>query len=339
MPWEHSIILDGYVTIPGIVAQNGAAPRAGSRWMLVAKIVVSVALLWLLISRIDVERLGTYARRASPTWLLIALLLYFVSVVISVARWGRLLHTQHVPIRNSRLMKSYLVSMFYNNFLPSNIGGDVIRIADTVKPAGSRTLATTIVLVDRLVGLMGLALVAAIGASAARLPPPGPVGPAALWGSLGAVTIACAPALIKPESLEWLLRPLRVIHAEWIDKRVEHLTMALEKFRSGMTTLVLCFVASIAVQVALVLFYAAIAHSMSIPISAWNLATIVPISFIVQMLPVSINGFGLREATFGFYFTHLGLPLESALIVSFVGAALMMLFSISGAVVQFSRRH
>jgi len=318
--------------------ESAAPPRTGSRWLLVAKIAVSVALLWLLISRIDVGRLWTYARRASPTWLLAALLLYFVAACISVARWGKLLHTQHVPIPNRRLMKSYLVSMFYNNFLPSNIGGDVIRIADTVKAAGSRTLATTVVLVDRLVGLMGLAFVAAIGASAAAIPAPGPVGPVALWGGLGAVTIACTPALIRPESLEWALRPLRVIHAEWVDKRIEHLTVALEKFRAGLMTLGLCFLESIAVQVSLVFFYAAIAHSMSIPISAWSLATIVPISFIVQMLPLSINGFGLREATFGFYFTHLGLSLESALIVSFVGAALMMLFSISGAVVQFSGR-
>ena len=50
------------------------------------------------------------------------------------------------------------------------------------------------------------------------------------------------------------------------------------------------------------------------------------------MLPVSMNGFGVREATFGFYFTRLGLPLESALLVSFVGAALIMLFSLSGGV-------
>ncbi len=312
--------------------------RAGSPLILAAKIAISVVLLWLLISRIDVGRLWTYARHASPSWLVAALALYLVSTCLSVARWGRLLHTQHVPIPYSRLMKSYLVSMFYNNFLPSNIGGDVIRIADTVKAAGSRTLATTVVLVDRLVGLMGLAFVAAIGATAARVPAPGPVGPAALWAGLGAVTIACAPALLKPETLEWVLRPLRVIHADWIDKRVEHLTTALEKFRAGMPTLVLCFIASIAVQVALVFFYAAIAHSMGIPISTWNLATIVPISFIVQMLPLSINGFGLREATFGFYFTHLGLPLESALIVSFVGAALMMVFSISGAVVSILNR-
>ena len=63
-----------------------------------------------------------------------------------------------------------------------------------------------------------------------------------------------------------------------------------------------------------------------------------PLSFIVQMLPVSVNGFGVREATFGVYFTRLGLPLESALALSFIGAALIMLFSMSGAVVYLTRR-
>src|SRR5258708_22724155 len=137
-------------------------------------------------------------------------------------------------------------------------------MADTVNAAGSGTLTRTVVVVDGLVGLMGLALVAAIGASAAAIPAPGPVGPAALWGGLGAVTVACAPALLKPETLEWILRPLRVVHADWIDQRVRHLTGALEKFRARIPTLALCFIASIAVQVALVFFYAAIAHSMQI---------------------------------------------------------------------------
>ena len=62
-----------------------------------------------------------------------------------------------------------------------------------------------------------------------------------------------------------------------------------------------------------------------------------PVSFIVQMLPVSLNGLGIREATFGFYFTRLGLPLESALLVSFMGAALIMMFSLSGGVVYLTR--
>ena len=205
---------------------TAAPPRAGSRWMLLAKIAVSVALLWLLISRIDVGRLWSYARHASPSWLVAALALYLVSTCLSVARWGRLLHTQHVPIANGHADEVVR-------------GGDVLqqlpaeqhrrrchphRRHRQVCRRSSRTLATTVVFVDRLMGLMGLAFVAAIGASAAAIPAPGPVGPRALWGGLAAVTAACAPALIKPESLEWILRPLRVIHAEWIDSRVEHLT-------------------------------------------------------------------------------------------------------------------
>ena len=91
------------------------------------------------------------------------------------------------------------------------------------------------------------------------------------------------------------------------------------------------------VQAAIVAFYAAIAYSMRIPIGFAELAVIVPITLIVQMLPVSMNGFGVREATFGFYFTRLGLPLESALLVSFMGAALILLFSLSGGVTYLMR--
>jgi uncharacterized integral membrane protein len=92
------------------------------------------------------------------------------------------------------------------------------------------------------------------------------------------------------------------------------------------------------VQAVIVAFYLAIAHSMHIPIGYAALAVIVPISLIVQMLPVSMNGFGVREATFGFYFTRLGLPLESALLVSFVGAALVMVFSLSGGLTYMARQ-
>jgi hypothetical protein len=77
---------------------------------------------------------------------------------------------------------------------------------------------------------------------------------------------------------------------------------------------------------------------MSIPITAWHLAVIVPVSFLVQMVPISVNGFGVREATFVYYFTRLGLPIESALLVSFMGAVLVMLFSLSGAAAYATRR-
>jgi len=65
---------------------------------------------------------------------------------------------------------------------------------------------------------------------------------------------------------------------------------------------------------------------------------IVPLSLIVQMLPVSVNGFGLREATFSFYFTRVGLPIESAVLLSLVAAGLTMVHSLSGAAVYVTRK-
>jgi hypothetical protein len=57
------------------------------------------------------------------------------------------------------------------------------------------------------------------------------------------------------------------------------------------------------------------------------------------MLPVSVNGFGVREATFSLYFARIGLPIQSAILLSLMATALIMIFSLSGAAVYISRGH
>jgi len=311
--------------------------RARALAISAVKIAVSLGLLMLLFSRVDVSRLWGVARQASPVWLVAALLMYLAMVLASAVRWGVLLRAQHVQLPFSFLTQSFLVATFFNNFLPSNIGGDVVRITDTAKAAGSKTLATTVVLIDRGLGLLGLALMAATGASLMHRMAVGPVGPAMLWAGFGLGAIVATPALLMPETVTKLLQPLRVFHKDWVDARIEKLTYALTRFKETPTALAGCFAGAVVVQAILVLFYVAIARSMQIPIGFAELAVIVPVSFIVQMIPVSVNGFGVREATFGFYFTRLGLPLESALLVSFVGAALIMLFSLTGGVAYLRR--
>ena len=302
------------------------------------KTAVSIALLALLLSRVDVARLWSVARTASVPWLGMALVMYLAMVLVSAWRWDLLLEAQDIRLPFRTLTSSFLVAVFFNNFLPSNIGGDVIRIADTAPAAGSKTLATTVVLIDRGLGLLGLIFVAAMGASAGLGPgAAGPVGPGMLWAGFALGAIVATPALLMPRVFTRLLTPLRVLHPEWVDARLNRLTAALSRFRETPSALAACFAGAVVVQALLVAFYLAIAHSMRIPITFSQLAVIVPISFIVQMLPVSMNGFGVREATFGFYFTRLGLPLESALLVSFVGAVLVMVFSLSGAVVYITR--
>jgi uncharacterized protein (TIRG00374 family) len=306
----------------------------------IAKILVSGGLLYVLLRRVDLVRLWHTARTASLPYLGAALLLYLGMIVVATWRWWLLARAQHVGLSFRALMASYLVATFFNNFLPSNIGGDVIRIRDTAREAGSKTLATTIVLVDRGIGLMGLVFVAALGATAAahmseRI---GPIGPGLLWLILAGSIAIAAPAVMMPERVGSLLRPLRRLHQEWVEERNERLTEALARFREAPRALGACFFGAIVVQAILVLFYAAIATSLHLHVSMAHLAIVVPLSLIVQMLPVSVNGFGVREATFGFYFSRLGMPLEGALALSFIGAVLMMVFSISGAVTYLARR-
>jgi glycosyltransferase 2 family protein len=313
--------------------------RARRYGLTALKFAVSAVLLGLLFSRIDVGRLWASARRASPLWLLIAMVVYSANVLAATWRWHVLLDAQGIQVRRRPLLGSYLVALFFNNFLPSNIGGDVIRIRDTARAARSTTLATMVVLVDRGLGLMGLVLVAAMGASlaassrhAATL-----IWPVWLWAGFLAGAAASAPAVFAPDGVGRLLQPLTVFHPEWVGGRIKKLTAALSRFRDRPVALAGCFGGAIFVQAATAVFYFTVAHALHLDVTLWDLAVIVPLSFIVQMLPLSVNGFGLREATFAFYFTRVGQPIESALLLSLVATALTMLFSLTGAAVYVGR--
>jgi uncharacterized protein (TIRG00374 family) len=316
-------------------------PRWRSAAFQLLKVGVSVGLLAWLLRQIDGAKAWAAVRSASWFWLAVAALLYFAMLVVSSWRWNILLRAQGIVVRLRTLIGSFLVATFFNNFLPSNIGGDVVRVRDTSGPANSRTLAATIVLVDRGLGLLALVLVAALGASASQptLRAGGPpVQPWMLWTGLllgGAVTFQ---ALRAPSLVTRLATPLRWVHAEWVDARLAKLTAALDRFASSPRALASSAAGAVVVQALLVAFYFAVAQGLHITVSPWHLAVMVTVSFVVQMLPITVNGFGVREATFVAFFALAGLPAEAAMLLSFMGTAVIMAWSLAGACVHLARR-
>jgi uncharacterized membrane protein YbhN (UPF0104 family) len=320
--------------------QQHNLPSNRDRALVLIRVVVSVALLAILFSRVDLGSLWTSTRNASVPWLLLALLVYFCHVLTSTWRWHLLLTAQNVHVPQRDLLSSLLVSCFFNNFLPSNIGGDVVRIRDTARPARSKTLATLVILADRVMGVIGLFLVAAVAATVARETrgvSGSPMLPFWLWAMLALGAAIVVPVVLSPAGLGRLLTPLRILHPEWVGERLDTLTATLHRFRAQPGLLASCFTGAIAVQTLLVIYYLAVVHALHMPVTVWDLAVIVPISLVVQMLPLSVNGFGLREATFSFYFTRLGLPVQAGVLLSLVATGLAMLFSLSGAAVYLSR--
>jgi hypothetical protein len=145
--------------------------------------------------------------------------------------------------------------------------------------------------------------------------------------------------VLAPAGFSRLLQPLTVFHPEWVGDRIEKLTDVLSRFREQPTAIATCFGAAVLVQGSMIVFYLMVVYALGLNVTFWDLAVIVPLSFVIQVLPVSVNGFGVREATFSLYFARLGLPIESAVIMSLVGAVLLMVFSLSGAAVWFARGH
>jgi len=300
------------------------APTPPARRLLAvaAKLALSVGLLAFVLRDTSLQALWATLSRVHPGWVAAALGAHAVMMAVSVWRWDLLLRAQHVEVPARTLSESFWVASFFNNFLPSNIGGDVVRIADTSKPAGSKTLATTVVLVDRLLGLFALLTVGAFGAVSARL-----VGvdvPGA-WG----LQVAAFGALV----------PVRALDHPWIHDRATLLQEAFLNFRARPSSLFGALAGALVVQVVIVVFYALAARSLAVPLPLFLAGVLVPVAMAVQMAPVSINGFGVREAVFSFFFVRFGLGVEAAVAVSLLGTALVMLFSMGGGALFLMRRH
>lgn len=300
--------------------------------------VVSVALLGVVLRSIDLGSLWTRVRATSPGWIALAIGSYAVMLWLSVWRWNLLLHAQHVEVGRRRLTESLWVSLFFNNFLPSNIGGDVVRVSDTAASAGSKTLATTIILVDRALGLAALVVVASAGSLAASLAGVHVPGARWLWVAFGAGLAAAVPVMAVPRLVAHALAPVRAVGHPWVVERAQRLEDAIVKFRAAPGALAGAFAGALAVQAIIVAFHLLVARGLAVPLPVFLGAVLIPVSLVVQMAPVSINGFGVREAVFAFFFSRFGLPTDAAVALSLVATGIVMIISLGGGVIFAVRR-
>ena len=304
--------------------------RPGLKAALALKVVVSTVLLGVLFSRADLGTTLAHFRQMNVLWMAAALAMYALMLFVSAWRWRLLLQVQTVHVSLSTLTKSFLVATFFNNFLPSNIGGDVVRVADTAPFAGSKTLATTVVLLDRLLGLIALLAVAAVASVLAARWGVRLQGTSYVWLALVGIGAALVAFLRYPETVSRALRSIGHGRAASLQTRLHNLVHAIERFAGQPLAVWLAFAGALAVQGLLVLFYVCAARSLAVPLPVLAASVIVPVSLAVQMAPISINGFGVREAVFAFFFTSLGFDVSSALTLSLGSAGLIMLFSLSG---------
>jgi hypothetical protein len=229
------------------------------------------------------------------------------------------------------------VATFFNNFLPSNIGGDVVRVRDSSRLTGSTTTSLAVVAIDRILGL-GALYVLALGAFIMGGPSVrGLAGARSVLVVLGLVFTFLAYVFFRPGIARRVVSATGLARLPWALKRFETVQSAVHVYRSQVHAVWLAFLGSVALQAIVVYYYFTVARALRIPLPLSACFLMVPLCTLVQTVPISFNGWGIRESVFILYFHQVGLGKDSALAFSLVGAGLIVLMSLSGAIVWTAR--
>ncbi len=280
---------------------------------------ISVALLLLVFRKTDLSETWIALQSANLIFFVIAFLVYLISYYIRAYRWDVLLKARGIHTSKLYLFQSYIVGIFFSNFLPSTIGGDAVRVYDIWRIKPDKTYAVTVVFLDRLLGLVVL-IFCSFGALLAAQILDARLLSLHVWGTFDKLfgNLVSSPVLPFVFLIVLVgfglicLTQLRSIIAFIQNAKMPPLLQTLKSklaramkslliFRKKKGVLAQGLIWSLFVQISVIFHYYLIAVALNLPISFLTFFLIVPLATIVTMLPVSINGIGLRENAFIFF--------------------------------------
>lgn len=263
-------------------------------------------------------------------YILYAILIALIAVIIMSMRWQVILRGYEFKTKWRKLFGYYLIGMFFNNFLPSTIGGDVIRVFKVVDDVGNKSSALASVIIERL---MGIAATLFLAFTSLLVLWQEFKNPKLLYisGILFIVIVLFFFGLIRNRPFVFLMRIFDTI--KWFDmgEKLKKLFEAIHFFRRKRRILAFAFIYSLVSQTVFVIMNYALAHALNIEISLSYLFLVVMVTFIITILP-SINGIGIREFGFISLLSKSGVSNATAVSLSFLNLLIPMIISISGAV-------
>lgn len=266
--------------------------------------LLAIGLLIFLIAQQGWDEIAAAVGQI-PLWrFLLATALVFVSRFFVIGRWHVLLRSADVRIPYSRSAALTFTGLFASNFLPTTIGGDVVRFAGAVEMGYGSSLILASLVADRLIGMLGMAMVL-------------PLGLAALWSSMMGRT-AQAISLVG----------LWAKGRDFVRKTFDTLSVWFKKPLSLLGALgitwghMLCTFASASVLLT----------GLNDPVPFWLIAGLWSVSYFVTLIPVSINGYGVQELSLTYLFSEVaGTSMANALTLAVLVRVITMIASLPGA--------
>lgn len=299
-----------------------------SAWRIWApRAVVTVGLVGLLAWRLDLASLAARLAALDPSWTALAFAAVFVAIAVSAWKWGMILAARGRPLPYSRLVRHYFVGLFFNNVLPTTVGGDAVRAWATTRDTGETPEAVGSVITERLVAGVALGFTALLGlpfvAFDARV--------AGLVAAFLAIDLALVALFLVPRVAETAVTRLLPPRLAGVGETARSTVAVVRDSIRSPGLFLRVFGLSILFQVFVAAVNVCIFEAMGMPVGLAACLVYTPMIFTVTMLPISISGLGVREAAYLYFFAQVGVADVQAVGASLAFFVIVGLASLPGA--------
>lgn len=296
-----------------------------------ARVAVGIVVLVIVryqLDEFDRDEFLPHFTRWTVAWLVGAFLLTVAAFVLAAVRWQRVLRALGGDETLGRLFSHYMAGQFLSNFVPSSVGGDVLRVSRLGRDIADHPVAFTSVIFERLSGWLVLPLITYVGFA---------VNPGLTH--LGAATRT--PLVIATITLLALVGILLVVGSNWIGDSVDGragvlrfanaVHLGIDRMREHRRHAGDVLVAAFAYQLTVLAAAFCAAEAMEIdPIGPTALMAFLPAVLIVQVLPLLPGGFGIREGAIALFLSEIAVPTERAISFGLLLGLLVLAGSLIG---------
>ncbi len=291
--------------------------------------VLTVGVLLILANTIDFTDVWTQLRAAESAWIFAAVLLFGAQLLTLALRLAAVTHADGGRLDALVAVRATMLCHAATQVLPSTVGGDAVRILVLTRAGEAVIDAVRRVTIDRLFGLAALALVVVLAAPGAVGLLPG-VAPQQSWlvvaSLVGLLVLAVAVSFAvsrRPNSMRrgLLSKLLDLVEQVWVGVVRLTRTPLVASLALALSVLSVCLYVAV---------FWTLARAVSLSLSPNFVLFVIPVAVIVMMAPITISGWGVREAVLVTALGFVDVPAAQALAASILFGAVPLLFGVLG---------
>jgi len=323
--------------VPGASGQD----RRGwlrARW---PRLLISVILLAIVVSRVDRRELGAVLSRIDLGFLGLALGASFAMLGLNALRWQVMLLAQGTRVPLRLVVYYYFIGAFFNTFMPTSVGGDFVRVLSASRYTGRRSVALASVVVERLLGFFALVPVSLAGILLTYREFQNPRLLVVLEG-VALFMFALVGVMLSNRVAMGIIRLLRPLLSRFrqidIEEKLRSVYEALRLYGEKRAALAGGFLLSLLSRLVWILGGAWIASALSAEMITFpRLLVVVPLVELARVVPVSLSGVGVREGSFAGLMAQFGTGETETIVLAFLFYLLLTVNGMAGGVLYLIR--